>query len=119
MSLRTDIQTDIAAAFDTDLADAVKTLNLVQIADSYDPTTGVNTPTETAYATRGVLASYKNREFFDRSIEPTDVRAIILTNELSATPEIDDYIEYGTIRYKIISAVADPADAHWELQCRF
>lgn len=118
MGLKSDIQGDLADAFDSDLADVIKTINLVKITDSYNTDTGLNEPTETSYPTRGVLDAYKSMEVFDTSIEPADIKAIILTNELDATPEIDDYIEYGTIRYKILAVNADPADAHWELKCR-
>jgi len=117
MGLRSEIQNDLAAAFDGDLADAVKTINLIKITNDYSTDTGLDTPTETLYATRGVLSSYI-RELFDTGVEPSDKNILILTNELDAIPEIDDYIDYSSTRYKIIKVKDDPADATWELQCR-
>jgi len=119
VGLREDIQKDLGIAFDTDLSDAVKTLFLIKLSTGdYSEDTGINTPVESTYSTRGVLDGYEDRELFDSAVHPTDVKAIILTNELSATPEIDDYIECSGIRYKAINVMADPADAHWEIQCR-
>ena len=118
MGLREDIQTDIGAAFDGDLADAVKVLTLIKITGTYNDDPGDNTLTEVPFQTRGVLDKYEAIEIFNESVRPTDVKAIILINELDTTPEIDDYIEYSGIGYKIIRVRSDPADAHWELQCR-
>jgi len=118
MGLREDIQRDLGAAFDTDLADAVKILTLIKISGAYNTELSENVVTETSFTTRGVLDSYLDREVFNESVHPTDAKAIILTNELAATPEIDDYIEGAGKKFKIINVAADPADAHWELQCR-
>ena len=45
---------------------------------------------------------------------------IVLANELNATPEVDDKIidTNKGVTYKILSVMTDPADAHWEIQCR-
>ena len=118
MSLRAEIQQEIGNAFDTDLADAVKTLILVKRVDTYNTDTGLTDAIETTYTTRGVLSEYMGRELFDTGIKPTDIKTIILANELSATPNIDEHIIDGSTKYKIIKVKQDPAQATWELQCR-
>lgn len=115
MGLRNDIQTDVGVAFDGDLADAVQSLTLIQVTSLYDLLSGENVNTETTVATRGAVTGFTNIEVFNESFQPTDVKILILQNELEAIPKIDDYIETATTKYKIIIVKQDPAGAHWEL----
>lgn len=120
MGLRDEIQTDIAQAFNTDLADAVKDFTLYHYGrDGYDVTTGQPLPpTETIADSRGVFDSYLNYEIFNSAIEPTDIRLVVLINELTITPRIGDRIEEGTNNFRIIFVEKDPADATYILTIR-
>jgi len=123
MGIRSDIQTDIAAAFDTDLADTVSLLKGVftQSSGEYDPVTGTYTTITTTYRGRGVLGGFRTFEIDGVRILATDYKITALQNELLLTgtdspvvPRVDDVINGMTV----IDVQQDPANAAWSLQCR-
>lgn len=121
MGLRTDVQTDVAAAFDGDLADAVKSFTLKQYnRGQYNPATGdlsgAAYPNE--YTSRGVFADYEQPEVLNSAIEPGDVQVIVLQNELEVTPRIADVIVESSVEYRVIGIGKDPADAIWQIHVR-
>lgn len=119
MGARDDIQTQLGTAFDTDLLDAVSTLSLVTVTPAvYDPTLSVNAPSEILHSTRGIFIEYGSRELINQAMEPTQIAVLILQNEVDVTPKIDDYIQQGTIRYKIVSVMKDPFNSIWEITCQ-
>jgi len=123
MGIRSDIQTDIAAAFDTDLADTVSLLEGVftQSSGEYDPATGQSPTITTNYRGRGVLGGFRTFEIDGVRILATDYKITALQNELlltgtssPAVPRVDDVINGMTV----IDVQQDPANAAWSLQCR-
>lgn len=119
MGLRSELQTDIAEAFDTDLFDAVSYLTLnVKTNAVYNPTTGLNTPAVNSTSIRGVLDQYNTLERFNTFIEPTDVKFIVLQNELLDEPKIKDEVVDGIFTYYIIQIEKDPANATMVLHLR-
>jgi hypothetical protein len=127
MGLRDDLQTDIAAAFDTDLADAVSSFTGSRVvAGEYDPVTGSSTTTVT-YAGRGVFGGYSVQEADGQHILATDTKLSgVLQNELllnddqgsptatPATPQEGDTID----GMEVVRVQKDPADASWTLTLR-
>ncbi len=124
MGLTTDIQKDLAEAFDGDLADAVKSFSITQFQKGqYDPNTGDVGGTSTTTTSRGVFTDYTQPEILNSEIEPTDEKLIILQNELSILPAIANEVtkEPNTSmskKYRVVNVSKDPANATWELQVR-
>lgn len=115
MSLRADIQTDMAAAFDTDLADAVRAFTLTRVTGSdYDPITGDETQTTDTFDSRGVFGGFKTEQVDDQHILATDEKLTVLQNELGTTPEIGDDIAGK----RVMNVWQDPAKATWTIQLR-
>lgn len=119
MGLRSEIQEAISEAFDLDLADAVSQVTHNSMTGStYDTATGLNTLTYTSNTIRGVFDGYSQLERFNSYIQPTDVKFIVLQNELVLIPEIKDEIVDNTTTYKIIQIEKDPANATMVLHLR-
>lgn len=121
MGLRDDIQTDIAEAFDTDLADAVKSLVLIdRKGGAYNPYTGDIADAETRTATRGTVSSYTALEtmYSGGAIDINDSKILILANEVSVVPITDNFVEVTGEEYRILGVKVDPADAAYILHTR-
>lgn len=123
MGLRSDIQTDMAEAFDGDLADAVATFTASRVTTSgtLDPVTGDYPTTTTAYSGRGIFANYEAREVDGQHILATDTKLIALQNEVvrdsdgsQYAPAVDDTLA----GYRVVNVGKDPAGAIWEVQLR-
>lgn len=117
MGLQAEIQADIAAAFDTDLADAVNAFTGQRvIAGQYDPVKDITTDDHTInYSGRGVFTDYGIKEIDGLNILRTDTKLIALQNEVTELPAIGDKIN-GV--FDVINVGADPADASYILQLR-
>ncbi|MQT83985.1 hypothetical protein GHN92_05305 [Pseudomonas sp. FSL R10-2964] len=127
MGLREEIQADLAEAFDTDLADAVRAVSGARVvAGEYDPITGSDTGGSTLnYSGRGVFSSYLAREIDGSLIQTTDEKLLVLQNELFvlldgaqtaeiAAPAIGD-INSGK---RVLNVSEDPAMATFTIQLR-
>ena len=117
MGLREDIQTDLAEAFDTDLADAVQPFTGgVTIPGAWDPVTeAAGLPVVIAYSGRGVFDAFKMEKVDGVNIRATDQLLIALTNEtLGGTPDIGHKIN----GFDVVNVQTDPASAHYEIQLR-
>ncbi len=128
MGLRDEIAQEVAAAFDDDLADAVKTFTGTRITrrGAYDPVEESWTRGELRYQGRGVFGSFQAELVDGDKILATDVKLLVLQAELvapcdleSATgeqiaPKIDDTIA----GLKVMSVSKDPADVTWTVQLR-
>ncbi|MFG6139506.1 hypothetical protein [Halomonas sp. B23F22_10] len=121
MGMRDDLQTDLAEAFDDDLADAVTAFSgSREIVGEYDPVTGTNAAT-VAYSGRGVLGSFRQEEVDGQHILATDQKLTALQNEVTldeggglAEPQVDD-----TIAGLVVKNVGqDPVAATWTLALR-
>lgn len=125
MGLREDIQTDLAEAFDTDLADAVQAFTGEYLGPGvYDPVTEETTAQPVTYTGRGVLDSYDSRRIDSVNIKVGDVMLICLANELTDKPAVGhkittiDLLTGDPAVYTVVSPGIDPAKAHIELQLR-
>lgn len=115
MGLREDVQTDMAQAFDTDLADAVRAFTLTRVTGTDpDPLTGEETETTTTFESRGVFGGFKLEQVDDQHILATDEKLTVLQNELGTSPEIGDDIAGR----RVMNVWADPAGATWTIQLR-
>lgn len=121
MGLRESIQTDIAEAFNTDLADAVKVLTIIdRKSETYNPYTGDMSSSETRTDTRGTVSSYTvlDTMYSGGAIDINDSKILILTNEISVIPLTDNFVEVAGEEYRILGVKKDPADAAYILHTR-
>ena len=122
MGLRDELQADLAEAFDDDLSDAVTAFTGVRTVAS-DTDSGIddwmnppNAPNESTptYTGRGVFTDYSTYELNSDIINVTDVKLIVLQNEITAEPIADDKIN----DYSVVRVSKDPALATYEIQLR-
>jgi hypothetical protein len=117
MGIREEIQADMAEAFDTDLADAVRPFRGgVTLPGGWDPVNETSTaPVVVAYSGRGVFDSFKMAQVDGVNIRATDQLLIALTNEtVGDTPDIGHKIN----GFDVVNVQIDPAGAHFEIQLR-
>ncbi|MFD2641853.1 hypothetical protein [Pseudomonas japonica] len=124
MGIRSELQAELARAFDTDLAEALRRVEGSRsVQGAYDPELGGSTSTTVHYLGRGVFGQYKSREVDGTRILASDVRLKVLQNELlmeeganatPAVPAIGDQIS----GYRVINVGQDPAKATWTIQLR-
>ena len=120
MGLRDEVTADIKEAFNTDLADAVQPFTgsrTVQgepsIEDILTNTVGSNS-TIINYSGRGVFSSYAEIEVDNESIQMNDVKLIVLQDEVTDTPKLDDVIN----GYQVVAVNQDPASVTFNIQLR-
>ena len=122
MGLRDDLQADLAEAFDSDLSDAVTAFTGTRavasdaddgIDDWMNPPNAPSNNTMT-YTGRGVFTDYSTYELNSDIINVTDVKLIVLQNEITAEPIADDKIN----GYSVVRVNRDPALATYEIQLR-
>lgn len=121
MGLREELQTDIKEAFDEDLSDGVTPVILRkrdQAGTVYDPDTGLSVTSSVDYSTRGIFSDYSTLERFNTHIAPTDVKFIIIANEISVLPGVKDKLIDGTAEYSVIRFEQDPIKATYTLHVR-
>lgn len=121
MGLRDEIQSEVAEAFDTDLADAVQTIVLVSNKNSiYNPATGDYTETGLTYSTRGTISYFTQLEILNSggAIDITDNKVLILANEVTTVPTTDHLVRVGSAEYRILKVKMDPAKVAYSLQVR-
>lgn len=122
MSLRDEIQADIAEAFDEDLADAVHQFSCTKAihSDEFDfATQSYPIVRYETYNGRGVLfGSYARDLVKPTGYQAEDCKATVLQNEVTLVPQIDD--EWLTAKgiFRVIGISADPADVTWEVRLR-
>ncbi|ENX34906.1 hypothetical protein F889_01546 [Acinetobacter colistiniresistens] len=120
MSLRAELQSDLAEAFDDDLADAVHTFTCVRITKkNFDPVHETYEEEELSYSGRGVLfGQYKSYDIANLGIPATDSKATVLQNEVTEEPAIDDIWVTDNMSYRVINISKDPLSAIWICQLR-
>lgn len=115
MGLRDELTADLAEAFDTDLADAVKSFTASHAGpNAYDPATGTMVPTLIAYSGRGVFADYAIERVDGSLILATDKELTALQAEVTRAPEVGDTIA----DMQAVRVGADPAAVTWSVQLR-
>ena len=124
--IRDKVQTKLSAAYNSKLADAVRSFSGSRESEGeYDPTTGETTSVTINFEGRGVFGSYSLEEVDDTHIFRTDVKLSgVLQNELiemvegepagPIAPNVGDAVD----GYEVISVSEDPASVQWVLQLR-
>jgi len=120
--MREELQAELAAAFDEDLADAVDTFTCEKLIYSGEfdfetqtyPVVG-----DESYSGRGVLfGSYLKDMVKPADYQATDSKAIVLQNEVTAVPQIDDVWVTSKGDFKVVNIGADPVAATYTIQLR-
>jgi len=122
MGMRDELQEELAAAFDEDLADAVDTFTCEKLI--YSGEFDFETQTypivgDESYSGRGVLfGSYLKDMVKPTDYQVTDSKAIVLQNEVTGIPQIGDV--WTTVRggFKVVNIGADPTGSIWVCQLR-
>ncbi|HCI5632887.1 TPA: glutamate 5-kinase [Klebsiella variicola subsp. variicola] len=125
MGIRDEVQTEVAAAFDTDLSDAVNEFTgSYTVSGAWDPVTETGSETQMNYTGRGVLARYKLRRIDGVNILHGDLKLTALVNEVTDKPAVGHFVSAldpitGVLqRYEVITAAADSAGAAYSIQLR-
>ena len=121
MGIYADVTKDVAEAFDTDLADAVQAITVIDVGlPTYDPVTGINISTETSYTTRGVVTSLTEDDVNDEALVTNGVTILILDAEKSVPAfktGMKILIGSGSQTYKLITVDPDAANVSHRLLC--
>lgn len=122
MGIRDELQEELAAAFNEDLADAVDTFTCEKLIYSgefdFETQTYPVVGSE-SYSGRGVLfGSYLKDMVKPTDYQVTDSKAIVLQNEVTGIPQIGDV--WTTVRggFKVVNIGADPVAATYSIQLR-
>ncbi|WP_049283184.1 hypothetical protein [Citrobacter braakii] len=125
MGIRDELQTEVAAAFDTDLQDAVKDFTgTYTVRGDWDPVTETGSETQVTYSGRGVLARYKLRRIDGVNILHGDLKLTALINEVTDRPAVGHFVTAPEPitgvpqRYEVITAAVDSAGAAYSIQLR-
>src|SRR5690606_8178253 len=99
--------------FDDDLADAVSSFagRRFEPSGPPDPISQTQPGQTITYTGRGVFGSFGVQVSEALGILRTDIKLTCLQAEVSDTPKIDDDIERGGVKYRVIHAGQDPAAA--------
>lgn len=119
--MRSDLQQELAEAFDTDLADALTPFSCTRIIRSgkLNPATEQYEHQETVqYGGRCILGNYLRDLVKPNDYQVTDTKALVLQNEISAEPKIKDEWLMGIDIYRVINVSKDPVSATWSCQLR-
>ena len=121
-TMRDELQEELAAAFDEDLADAVDLFTCEKLIYSgefdFETQTYPVVGSE-SYSGRGVLfGSYLKDMVKPTDYQVTDSKAIVLQNEVTAVPQIDDVWATSKGDFKVVNIGADPTDSIWVCQLR-
>ena len=120
--IKNKIQAKVAQAFSTKLADAVDTFTCEKpiYSGEFDfetqtyPVVGSE-----SYSGRGILfGSYQKDLVKPADYQAEDAKAIVLQNELTAVPQIDDVWATSKGDFKVINIGADPTNSIWTCQLR-
>lgn len=120
--IKNKIQSKVAKAFDKKLADAVDTFTCEKpiYSGEFDfetqtyPVVGSE-----SYSGRGVLfGSYQKELVKPADYQAEDAKAIVLQNEVTAVPQIDDIWVTSKGDFKVVNIGADPTNSIWTCQLR-
>lgn len=120
--MKDKIQTKVAQAFSTKLADAVDSFTCEK--PIYSGVFDFETQTypvagNESYSGRGVLfGSYQKELVKPVDYQAEDAKAIVLQNEVTAVPQIDDIWVTSKGDFKVVNIGADPASATYSIQLR-
>lgn len=120
MGLRDELQADIAEAFNEDLADAVQSFSCERvIKKNFDPVHETYDEEKISYSGRGVpFGSYNQYEIQTLGVLATDKKAVVLQNEVTMVPKIDDEWFTPLGKFRVMHIQQDPAETIWKCQLR-
>lgn len=122
MGMRDELQEELAAAFDEDLADAVDTFTCEKLI--YSGEFDFETQTypivgDESYSGRGVLfGSYQKDMVKPTDYQVTDSKATVLQNEVTGIPQIGDVWVTARGGFKLVNIGQDPTSSIWTCQLR-
>lgn len=122
MGMRDELQEELAAAFNEDLADAVDSFTCEKLI--YSGEFDFETQTypvigNESYLGRGVLfGSYLKDMVKPADYQVTDSKAIVLQNEVTGIPQIDDVWVTARGGFKLVNIGQDPTSSIWTCQLR-
>lgn len=120
--IKNKIQSKVAKAFDKKLGDAVDSFTCEKLI--YSGEFDFETQTypvigNESYSGRGVLfGSYLKDMVKPTDYQAEDAKAIVLQNEVTAVPQIDDIWVTSKGDFKVVDIGADPTDSVWICQLR-
>ena len=120
--MKDKIQAKVAQAFSTKLADAVDTFTCEKLI--YSGEFDFETQTypivgDESYSGRGVLfGSYQKDLVKPADYQAEDAKAIVLQNEVTAVPQIDDVWVTSKGDFKVVNIGADLTSSIWTCQLR-
>lgn len=119
-NMRDELQEELAAAFNDDLADAVYSFTCERtIKSNWNPVTETYTDVKVNYSGRGILfGDFNSYEIANLGILAADKKATLLQNEVTNTPLINDEWVTPQGRFKVVNVSQDPAKATWVCQLR-
>lgn len=122
MGMRDELQEELAAAFDEDLADAVDSFTCEKLI--YSGEFDFETQTypivgDESYSGRGVLfGSYQKDLVKPADYQAEDAKAIVLQNEVTGIPQIGDVWSTTRGGFKVVNIGVDPIAATHTIQLR-
>ena len=121
MGIKDDIQAEVAAAFNEDLADAVDTFTCEK--PIYSGEFDFETQTypvigSESYSGRGVRGNYLRDMVKPIDYQTTDAKAIVLQNELTGIPQIGDVWQFADGDFEVKNIGSDPVSATYIIQLR-
>ena len=120
--MRDELQAELAAAFNEDLADAVDSFTCEK--PIYSGVFDFETQTypvvgSESYSGRGVLfGSYLKDMVKPTDYQVTDSKAIVLQNEVAGIPQIGDVWVTGKGEFEVKNISQDPTSSIWSCQLR-
>ena len=119
--MRDELQEELAAAFNEDLADAVDTFTCEKpiYSGEFDfetqtyPVVGSE-----SYSGRGVRGNYLRDMVKPIDYQTTDAKAIVLQNELTGIPQIGDVWQFADGDFEVKNIGSDPVSATYIIQLR-
>ena len=119
--MRDELQAELAAAFNEDLADAVDTLTCEKpiYSGEFDfetqtyPVVGSE-----SYSGRGVRGNYLRDMVKPIDYQTTDAKVIVLQNELTGIPQIGDVWQFADGGFEVKNIGSDPVSATYIIQLR-
>ena len=119
--MREELQAELAAAFNEDLADAVDTFTCEKpiYSGEFDfetqtyPVVGSE-----SYSGRGVRGNYLRDMVKPIDYQTTDAKAIVLQNELTGIPQIGDVWQFRDGGFEVKNIGQDPTSSIWTCQLR-
>ena len=120
--IKNKIQSKVAKAFNSKLADAVDTFTCskeIQSGDFDFETQTYPIITVEAYSGRGVLfGSHLKDMVKPMDYQSTDSKATVLQNEVTQAPQIGDVWVTDKGDFKVVNIGVDPSDSIWTCQLR-